>query len=96
MNPAAVIHDQLYKTGAASRRLANAVFLEAMLVLDVAAWGAYLAYAAVRACGWKFYRAASVSKMKQYPAGEVDGNSAVEWRTFASSELNMLLDRGCI
>lgn len=59
MNPAAVIHDLLYETGAVSRAVADAVFLEAMLVLDVARWRAYLAYVAVRACGWQFYRPAA-------------------------------------
>lgn len=58
MNPAAVIHDLLYETGAVSRALADAVFLEAMLVLGVAYWRAYAAYTAVRICGWRFYRAA--------------------------------------
>lgn len=59
MDPAAVIHDLLYETGVVSRSLADAVFLEAMLVLGVARWRAYAAYAAVRVCGWRFYRAAT-------------------------------------
>lgn len=55
MNAAAVIHDALYDSGAVSRAMADAVFLEAMIVSKVARWRAYLAYSAVRACGWQFY-----------------------------------------
>lgn len=55
MNGASVIHDELYGSGVVSRALADAIFLEAMIVSKVARWRAYLAYAAVRACGWQFY-----------------------------------------
>jgi hypothetical protein len=78
MDPAAVIHDLLYETGAVSRALADAVFLEAMLVLGVAAWRAYAAYAAVRICGWKFYRATLAPAAEQHPAGELEQETLLE------------------
>lgn len=78
MNPAAVIHDLLYDTGAVSRTMADAVFLEAMIELDVAVWRAYAAYAAVRACGWAFYRAAPASGLEQHPAGELEREPELE------------------
>lgn len=56
MNAAAVIHDTLYTTGALPRDVADEVFHEAMLVLGVARWRAWLAWAAVRFCGEQFYR----------------------------------------
>ena len=43
-----------------------------MLVLGVARWRAYLAYAAVRTCGWKFYRAAPEPGLEDRPAGKLD------------------------
>lgn len=55
MDPAAVIHDLLYCTAEVSRADADAIFLEAMIVLGVARWRAYAAYAAVRAVGWNFF-----------------------------------------
>lgn len=56
MNRAAVVHDQLYETGAVPRDLADDIFHEAMLVDGVARWRAWAAWAAVRACGWQFYK----------------------------------------
>lgn len=58
MNAAAVVHDQLYGSGAVPRDVADEVFHEAMLVLGVARWRAWLAWAAVRFCGEQFYRTA--------------------------------------
>lgn len=56
MNPAAVIHDEAYGSGIVSRKLADQVFYEAMLVSDVAKWRAWLAYRCVRLFGGKFYK----------------------------------------
>lgn len=53
--PAAVIHDYLYATGAVSREIADAVFLEAMEVLGIPAWKRYAMYGAVRSAGWMYY-----------------------------------------
>lgn len=55
MNPAAVIHDVLYGTGAVSREMADAIFRDAMKVAGVAAWRAWAAWAAVRTFGGQFY-----------------------------------------
>lgn len=55
MNPAAVIHDVLYATGALPREMADAIFRDAMLVLGVASWRAWAAWAAVRTFGGRFY-----------------------------------------
>jgi len=85
MNPAAVIHDQLYDTGEVSRALADEVFLEAMLVLGVAGWRAYAAYAAVRAFGWKFYRAAPAIGVEKNPVRQIERQSELEQRSGASS-----------
>lgn len=60
MNPAAVIHDELYGSGMVSRAMADAVFREAMLVSGVAAWRAWAAWAAVRAFGGQFYKSGAV------------------------------------
>lgn len=56
MNAAAVIHDQLYGSSAVPRDVADAVFRDAMLASDVAAWRAWAAWAAVRAFGSQFYK----------------------------------------
>lgn len=55
MNAAAVIHDMAYHTGCLPREMADDVFHEAMLVLGVARWRAWAAWAAVRMFGGKFY-----------------------------------------
>lgn len=55
MNRAAVIHDLIYETGMLSRRMADDIFLEAMLACNVARWRAYAAWSAVRLVGSKFY-----------------------------------------
>ena len=55
MNAAAVIHDQMYDKGMVSREMADAVFRDAMLASDVAAWRAWAAWAAVRTFGGQFY-----------------------------------------
>ena len=60
MNPAAVVHDQLYDEGLLSRSMADAVFREAMLVSGVASWRAWAAWAAVRAFGGQFYKDAPI------------------------------------
>jgi hypothetical protein len=55
MNPAAVVHDVLYATGALPREMADAIFRDAMLVLGVASWRAWAAWLAVRTFGGQFY-----------------------------------------
>jgi len=49
---AAVLHDYLYQTGIVPRRLADAIFYEAMRVIGEPRWRAWLMYRAVRAAGW--------------------------------------------
>ena len=51
-NKAAVIHDWLYYTKEVDRKTADRIFLEALLVLGIPRWKAYLFYAAVRLFGW--------------------------------------------
>lgn len=53
---AAVVHDYLYRSGVTSRVLADAVFLEAMGVLEAKRWRRWLMYLSVRAFGWVAYR----------------------------------------
>jgi len=55
MDPAAVIHDKLYADGTVSREMADAIFRDAMLVSDVAAWRAWAAWLAVRTFGGRFF-----------------------------------------
>jgi hypothetical protein len=52
---AAVVHDFLYRTGAAERTLADAVFREAMEVTGVPAWRRNLMWLGVRAAGRKHH-----------------------------------------
>jgi len=53
-NRAATLHDSLYSNGRISRKLADGLFLEALLTDDVTPmWKAKLAYYAVRLCGKK-------------------------------------------
>ena len=52
---AAVIHDHLYRTALTSRAMADAIFLEAMGVLNVARWKRWAMYLAVRWFGWAAY-----------------------------------------
>lgn len=56
---AAVIHDYLYRTHSAPKDVADRVFLEGMLVLDVPAWKARVMYAAVHVFGGPAYNAHS-------------------------------------
>ena len=49
---AAVIHDYIYQTKIRTRKEADGIFLEAMLVLKVPKWKANLMYHGVRAFGW--------------------------------------------
>jgi len=51
-NKAAVVHDWLYHTKELPRKDADKVFLEAMLVLGIPKWKAYLFYLVVRLFGW--------------------------------------------
>ncbi len=53
---AAVLHDYLYATQQASRVVADAIFLEAMGVLDVPAWRRWAMYLGVRLGGWYAWR----------------------------------------
>lgn len=55
---AAIMHDYLYSTrGQCSRFLADALFRDAMVSEGVPEWKAMLMYYAVRAFGWKHWRA---------------------------------------
>ena len=57
---AAIIHDYLYQKHRFNRRYtrkyADGIFLEAMVVLDVARWRRKLMYWGVRAFGWLAWR----------------------------------------
>jgi hypothetical protein len=53
---AAVIHDFLYRTGSASRAVADRVFLDAMEVLGVGWLTRHVMFLAVRAFGWTAYK----------------------------------------
>ena len=52
----AVVHDRLYRTGWASRAVADAIFLEAMHVLGVGRCKRLVMYFAVRLCGGPSYK----------------------------------------
>ena len=54
--PAAVIHDYSYQTQRMSRKEADALFLEAMTVLDISAWRKWSMWLGVRAFGWAAWR----------------------------------------
>lgn len=54
-NAAAVVHDYLYSTKKLPRRIADAVFLEAMAVSGVPWWRRRMMHLAVRAFGWRAY-----------------------------------------
>jgi len=53
---AAVLHDYLYRSGAAERKEADLIFKEAMEVLGVAKWKKELLYLGVRLFGAKRYQ----------------------------------------
>lgn len=54
---AAVVHDYLYRTkDAASKEIADAIFLEAMAALGVGFWTRYTMYLAVRLFGGRAYK----------------------------------------
>lgn len=59
----AVIHDYLYATGSTSRRLADAVFLEAMEVYGITTWRRCAMWLAVRMLGWLFFRKRNLQAM---------------------------------
>jgi len=50
------VHDYLYQTGERSRKEADDIFKEAMLVSGTAPWKATVMYWAVRLFGWAAYR----------------------------------------
>lgn len=63
--PAAVLHDYLYEYGLTSRAVADHIFYEAMLSLNVDRWRAWIMWKAVRLAGWypwKRYRKKDPSK----------------------------------
>ena len=53
--PAAVIHDYLYRYKAVSRELADKILLEALEDLGVGAWRRRAMWLAVRTFGWSAY-----------------------------------------
>lgn len=54
-NKAAVVHDWLYRSKVYDRKTADRIFLEAMLVLNINKFKAYLFYYTVRLFGWIFW-----------------------------------------
>lgn len=54
---AAVVHDMIYTTHEVSRDVADAVFREALGVLGVPGWQAWLMWVGVRAGGWRSWGA---------------------------------------
>lgn len=55
-NAPAAMHDHLYRTGAVSRVVADALFAESMAAVGVATWRRLAMYAGVRVGGWLPYR----------------------------------------
>ena len=55
-SPAAVVHDYLYRTGKASRKEADRVFLRLMKQLDVPCWKRWVMYWGVRLFGFRAYQ----------------------------------------
>ena len=53
---AAIIHDYIYQTKSRTRKEADYIFKEAMLVLSVAKWRVFLMYWGVRLFGWLSYK----------------------------------------
>jgi hypothetical protein len=53
---AAVVHDYLYCTNGVSRRVADAIFYEAMRVSGEPRWRAFLMWSAVRVSAWVAWR----------------------------------------
>jgi hypothetical protein len=53
---AAVIHDYLYRTQTYSRKRADIIFMEGMVVLEVPKWQRVVVYRAVRLFGWNAWR----------------------------------------
>ena len=49
---AAIIHDWLYQTGLRTRKQADEIFLEGMIILGVTPWRRRLMYRGVRLFGW--------------------------------------------
>ena len=54
---AAILHDYLYSIRTVPRKLADSLFLEAMLSDGVPMWQAYAMWCAVRMAGFLFYKA---------------------------------------
>lgn len=53
---AAIVHDFLYQTKQRSRKEADLIFKEAMIVLKVAPWRVFLMFWGVRLFGWLAWR----------------------------------------
>lgn len=52
---AAVIHDFCYCSGLYSRKRADEIFREALIVLKIEPWKIWVLYTSVRMCGWHRY-----------------------------------------
>lgn len=57
---AAIVHDYLYATGLVSRVRADAIFLSIMRARNVPLWKRTLMYLAVRAFGWRSFKAVAL------------------------------------
>ena len=55
-NKASVVHDYLYHTKITTRKQADKIFLELMLVLGINKYKAYIFYYMVRVFGWLYWR----------------------------------------
>lgn len=75
---AAVVHDYLYSYGEVPRKVADAVYREALLAGGVSAWRAAAMWAAVRALGASHYRPAPAARVEQDAPREVERDSVVE------------------
>jgi hypothetical protein len=51
-----VVHDYLYRNKIGTRKMADAVFYEAMIAVGEPKWRAWLMWSAVRAAGWATWR----------------------------------------
>ena len=62
---ASVLHDFLYRQGGHSKAIADAIFLEAMIVSGITPVAAYPMFVAVSTCGNKAYKAGVHYKPKE-------------------------------
>ena len=65
LGKAAVIHDWLYKKGLVSKRVADAIFHEAMVISGIPGWKRLLAFKAVVWFGHRAWKAHRLDKQEE-------------------------------